>query len=100
MWYKDLPSSKKEKPGPSIIDENNPNPDYHLAISLIGTMVRQNLFLKRKYNPTPMEVKHAVSKVVTHMVNKYGDIETMRNKTTSESLTPIIQAAIKETLNR
>lgn len=98
MWYKDLPSSEKEKQGPNIIDDNNPNPDYHLAMSLIGTMVRHNLFLKQRYNPTPTEVKTAVSRVVRHIQSKYGEIETMRNKTSSESLTPIIQAAIKETL--
>ena len=90
MWYKYSESNEPE-------DKTElHNPDYDLAMALITSMVRHRLFLKCQYNPPTRTVQNTIKRVVKNLEQKYGSLNVMRNKSHSESLTPIIEAAVQE----
>ena len=92
MWYPKPPTRKQ----PS---KEESGPDYDLIMPLIDAMVRHRLFLKCKYNPTPTEVKQFTNKIVRAIQEKYGSLELLRNKTTSEQLTPTLKNIISGILS-
>ena len=88
MWY---PKPRTRK----VNKEETPCPDYNLIMPIIDAMVRNRLYLKRNYNPTPNEIKQITNKAIRAIQDKYGSLELMRSKTASESLTPILQEIIR-----
>jgi len=88
MWYR-FSEPKNEVP------EEKKGTDLQFLEMLAENMIRNHFFYKRVYNPLPTQIKQALNKIKNSLQEKYGDLNTIRNKTNSEQLTPLLKAEIK-----
>jgi hypothetical protein len=87
MWYR-FSEPKSE----NTIEQKSV--DLQFIELLAENMIRNRFFYKGAYNPNPIQIKQALNRVKNSLQEKYGDLNTLRNKTNSEQLTPLLKSVI------
>jgi hypothetical protein len=86
MWYRLLNNK----------DKDNPSYEVKLIAAEADKLIRKNLFLKTKYNPTDLEVDRAITRLFDHLIEKYDSIENVRNHSKGFSLFSLLEKNVEE----
>jgi hypothetical protein len=86
MWYKSAQKYDKQKP------------DYELKI--IGwdaeNAIRKLLYLQSNYNPSDVELRNKIKKLISHLEEKYGSSANVRLFAEGDTLEGIIWKNVNE----